>query len=331
MNDILSQLSFSRSFKRSAGAGNFKDLSVSGHNFVELEKVNENASYSGSAGKYAQGRPGFDMTRFNAAVASITHDIEAGREILARLRDLHEESKIAVKPADMHALRSQMNGKLTVVSVYAKKVKDGVEALNADNEANRKYAGCGARSATDRSRTAVTYALGKKLRDLMSEFQVLQSRMAAEHKQEVERRVYTVTGQQPDAADVERIIETGQSDVLLKMAVERGRGAGGALQMDDILADIQERHTVARALETSVRDLAAMFLDMATLVEAQGELLNVVEDQIGDAYVDVEKGNLNLKRAKAHQSSTRRWMCICSILLLLIVLVLSLSVYVAVK
>ena len=41
----------------------------------------------------------------------------------------------------------------------------------------------------------------------------------------VERRVYTVTGQQPAQEDVERLIETGESETIFQTAImEQGRG-----------------------------------------------------------------------------------------------------------
>ena len=41
----------------------------------------------------------------------------------------------------------------------------------------------------------------------------------------MERRVYTVTGQQPAQEDVERLIETGESETIFQKAIlEQGRG-----------------------------------------------------------------------------------------------------------
>ena len=43
--------------------------------------------------------------------------------------------------------------------------------------------------------------------------------------------------------------------------------------------EIQERHAAVRELERSLLDLHQVFLDMAVLVEAQGEMLDNIESQ----------------------------------------------------
>jgi len=47
----------------------------------------------------------------------------------------------------------------------------------------------------------------------------------------------------------------------------------------DTLVEIQERHAAVRELEKSLLDLHQIFLDMAVLVEAQGDMLDNIESQ----------------------------------------------------
>jgi diphthamide synthase (EF-2-diphthine--ammonia ligase) len=56
------------------------------------------------------------------------------------------------------------------------------------------------------------------------------------------------------------------------------------LQVLDTLAEIQERHEAVKELERSLLDLHQIFLDMAVLVEAQGEMLDNIEAQVGMVY-----------------------------------------------
>ncbi len=50
--------------------------------------------------------------------------------------------------------------------------------------------------------------------------------------------------------------------------------------MQDTLAEIEERGEAVRELEKSLLDLHQIFLDMAVLVEAQGEMLDNIEAQV---------------------------------------------------
>lgn len=52
------------------------------------------------------------------------------------------------------------------------------------------------------------------------------------------------------------------------------------LQVLDTLAEIQERHEAVKELEKSLMELHQIFLDMAVLVEAQGEMLDNIEQQV---------------------------------------------------
>lgn len=52
------------------------------------------------------------------------------------------------------------------------------------------------------------------------------------------------------------------------------------LQVLDTLAEIQERHEAVKELEKSLMELHQIFLDMAVLVEAQGAMLDNIENQV---------------------------------------------------
>ena len=105
------------------------------------------------------------------------------------------------------------------------------------------------------------------------DFAGLRARLGAEYREAVERRVFTVTGKRPTAADVDAMIESGESETVFQRAIlEHGRGA-----VADTLADIRERHEAVRQLEGSLLDLHQVFLDMAVLVDAQGEMLDSIE------------------------------------------------------
>ena len=70
-------------------------------------------------------------------------------------------------------------------------------------------------------------------------------------------------------------------------------------QVLDTLAEIQERHEAVKELERSLLDLHQIFLDMAVLVEAQGEMLDNIEAQV---HVSWFWGN-HRQRSKKDKSS----------------------------
>jgi len=89
--------------------------------------------------------------------------------------------------------------------------------------------------------------------------------MAAEYKETVARRYYTVTGEEAEDGTVEALISSGAGETLLQEAIQQGQAGRG--QVLDAVAEIQERHDAVREMERSLRELHQVFLDMAALVE----------------------------------------------------------------
>ena len=153
-----------------------------------------------------------------------------------------------------------------------------------------------------------------KLKQQMAEFQDLRAKLSSEYKEVVERRYFAVTGSAADDATLDHLIETGESETIFQKAImEQGRG-----QILDTVAEIQERHDAVRELERKLMELHQIFLDMSVLVEAQGEMLDNIEAQVGKSVEYVQKGNVALVSARAYQKSSRKYMC-CSLICLLII------------
>eukprot|EP00475_Leptophrys_vorax_P020605 TRINITY_DN28223_c0_g3_i1.p2 TRINITY_DN28223_c0_g3~~TRINITY_DN28223_c0_g3_i1.p2 ORF type:complete len:244 (-),score=15.77 TRINITY_DN28223_c0_g3_i1:609-1295(-) len=219
-----------------------------------------------------------------------------------------------------------MDGDVSTISRLGKAIRHKIDALQRDNEANRKYPRCGAGSATDRHRTTVTATLGKKLKDMMGEFMELRTRMGDDHRTTVERRVFIVTGEKVSDADVDRILETGQSEAILQAAVSaQGQGQSAAAVRDAVL-EIEERHSAVMDITRQLQELQQMFLDMATMVEAQGEMLDSIETHVGAAVEQVSSGAKQLAVAEETQRNTRKWYIIGGVVVAVILLIILIPV-----
>ncbi|KAF2288174.1 hypothetical protein P3X46_008203 [Hevea brasiliensis] len=262
------------------------------------------------------------LENFFKKVQEIEKQNEKLDKLLKKLQDAHEESKAVTKAPAMKAIKQRMEKDVDEVGKIARSVKSKIEELDKENLANRQKPGCGKGTGVDRSRTSTTMALKKKLKDKMAEFQNLRENIHQEYREVVERRVFTVTGTRADEETIDRLIETGDSEQIFQKAIhEQGRG-----QIMDTLAEIQERHDAVRDLERKLLDLQQVFLDMAVLVDAQGEMLDNIESQVSSAVDHVQSGNTALQRAKKLQKNSRKWMCIAIIILLIIVAIIVVAV-----
>lgn len=261
------------------------------------------------------------MEGFFEKVQAIEKQIEKITALLRQLQTANEESKSVTKAASMKAIKQRMEKDIDEVGKIARIAKSKVEELDRDNLNNRQKPGCGKGSGVDRSRSSTTVALKKKLKDRMSDFQVLRETMQKEYKEVVQRRVYTVTGNHADEKTVDDLIETGQSEQIFQTAIQ-GRG-----QVMDTLAEIQERHDTVKELERRLLELQQIFVDMAVLIDAQGDMLDNIENQVTSAVDHVQTGNVALQKAKSLQKNSRKWMCIAIVILLVIVAIIILSVH----
>ncbi|XXG73996.1 hypothetical protein AAC387_Pa07g2830 [Persea americana] len=242
---------------------------------------------------------------FFRQVKVVENQNEKLSKLLKKLQDANEESKNVTNAAAMKAIKQRMEKDIDEVGKVAHLAKSKLDELDRDNLTSRKKPGCGKGSSVDRSRMATTVSLKKKLKEKMSEFQALRATIQEEYGEAIETRVFTVTGTRPDEQTLEWLIENGNSEQIFQRAVqEQGRG-----QVVDTLAEIQERHDTVRDLEKKLFELQQIFLDMAVLVEAQGDILDNIESQVSNAVDHVQSGTTALHRARNMQKSYRK--CVC--------------------
>lgn len=254
------------------------------------------------------------MDTFNKQIQEIEKQVDKLSGLLKSLKDANEESKSVTKASAMKAIRKRMEKDIDEVGKIARNVKAKIEAINNENLANRQKSGCGKGTSVDRSRTNMTNVLTKRFRDVMIEFQTLRQRIDNEYREVVERRVITVTGTRPDEETINNLIETGNSEQIFQNAIQ-GTGRGQVLST---VEEIHERHDAVKEIERKLLDLHQIYLDMAVLVEAQGDLLDNIESQVTNTVDHVQSGTTALQTAKKLQRGSRKCMCIATIIILII-------------
>ncbi|XP_060209541.1 syntaxin-124-like [Lycium barbarum] len=297
MNDL-----FSNSFKK------YQDLKKQ----VQLDDLE-----GGQVGQ--SGNESIDLAKFFEDVENVKEDMNNVEKLYKKLQESNEESKLVHNAKTVKEIRSRMDSDVSQVLKRVKMIKGKLEALERSNAAHRKIPGCGPGSSADRTRTSVVSGLGKKLKVLMDDFQALRARMNDEYKETVARRYFTVTGEKANDELIENLISSGESESFLHKAIqEQGRG-----QIMDTISEIQERHDAVKEIEKNLIELHQIFLDMAALVEAQGQQLNDIESHVAHASSFVRRGTEQLTEAREIQKSSRKCTCIAIFLIILLVILLT--------
>eukprot|EP00756_Hemistasia_phaeocysticola_P005131 Hpha_TRINITY_DN13188_c0_g1::TRINITY_DN13188_c0_g1_i1::g.113345::m.113345 len=102
-----------------------------------------------------------------------------------------------------------------------------------------------------------------------------------------------------------------------------------SLEIDRQIAHERQKETLK--MEQDVLDLKECFDECQRLVVSQGDGLDKVEDHVGSARQNVEKGTGQLEAANRHAKSSRKWMLCACILVIVIGAILAIVISVTKK
>ncbi|CDP02003.1 unnamed protein product [Coffea canephora] len=149
-------------------------------------------------------------------------------------------------------------------------------------------------TAVDRIRMATTNGLRVKLRDIMCEFQDLRDTILSDYKDSLRRRYYNATGEVPSEEVIEKMV-SGNG----KIEIFEGK--------TELNLENKERHEAVMDIQRSLNKLHQVFLDMAVLVEAQGEQVDDIEHNVAVAGSFVSGGTNSLFYAKQMKKKGNKW------------------------
>uniref|UniRef100_A0A8D0G4H9 Syntaxin-1A n=1 Tax=Sphenodon punctatus TaxID=8508 RepID=A0A8D0G4H9_SPHPU len=168
------------------------------------------------------------------------------------------------------------------------------------------------RSSADlRIRKTQHSTFSRKFVEVMSEYNATQSDYRERCKGRIQRQL-EITGRTTTSEELEDMLESGNPAIF----------SSGIIMDSNItkqaLSEIETRHSEIIKLENSIRELHDMFMDMAMLVESQGEMIDRIEYNVEHAVDYVERAVSDTKKAVKYQSKARRkkiMIIICCVIL----------------
>jgi syntaxin 1A/syntaxin 1B/2/3 len=213
---------------------------------------------------------------------------------------------------------------------YSQQLDSVIEDTNAVINVSKKMLDVMAESNKKEEKNGVTTMtrlrdnqhrqLSKDFIDCIRRFQTVQTAYKDKFKDRIRREVAIVN---PDASpdEIEAIVESGADQVFADNVMSQKHAeASHAYQL------IQEQHRDILRIEDSLMELHSMFVDMAALVDMQGEVLNNIEKNVSKALDYTEKGVEELKKASKYQKAARKKMCIIIIIVLVIAIIIAVPI-----
>jgi syntaxin 1A len=228
-------------------------------------------------------------------------EVEEIRENIDKIQANVEEVKrkhsaILSAPQTDEKMKQDLDDMMADVKKTANKVRAKLKVIEQTIEADENV---NKASADLRIRKTQHSTLSRKFVEVMTEYNRTQTDYRERCKNRIQRQL-EITGRTTTNEELEDMLEQGNSAVFTQGIIM------DTAQAKQTLADIEARHADIIKLETSIKELHDMFMDMAMLVESQGEMIDRIEYHVEHAVDYVQTATQDTKKALKYQSKARR-------------------------
>jgi t-SNARE complex subunit (syntaxin) len=183
---------------------------------------------------------------------------------------------------------------------------------------NQQYDAKGSTATETRIRANMHSTLTQKFLELVQEYQEVQTSYKNKYQEKIERQ-YKIAKPDATQSEIEDAIESGDSSKVFATQI---LDSHLHQQAKNALAYIEARHADIKKIEVSIKQLHELFVDMAILVDAQGEMLNQIEYNVSQSVDYIKKGNEQLVGAIKQQKKSRKKMYILICIMVVIIIVI---------
>uniref|UniRef100_A0A667I8N6 Syntaxin-3 n=1 Tax=Lynx canadensis TaxID=61383 RepID=A0A667I8N6_LYNCA len=155
------------------------------------------------------------------------------------------------------------------------------------------------RSSADlRIRKSQHSVLSRKFVEVMTKYNEAQVDFRERSKGRIQRQL-EITGKKTTDEELEEMLESGNPAIFTSGIID-------SQISKQALSEIEGRHKDIVRLESSIKELHDMFVDIAMLVENQGAMIDRIENNMDQSVGFVERAVADTKKAVKYQSEARR-------------------------
>ncbi|XP_039268061.1 syntaxin-1A-like isoform X2 [Styela clava] len=255
------------------------------------------------------------MEEFFGQVEEIRGYIDTISEKVQEVKRKH--SDILSAPQADDKTKEELEELMAEIKRNANKVRGKLKFIeqNIEEGSNSNTAS----SADLRIKKTQHSTLSRKFIEVMTDYNTTQNDYRERCKARIQRQL-EITGKQVSDNELENMLENSKDG---SPAIFTGGIIIDTQQTKQALNDIEARHNDIIKLENSIKELHDMFMDMAMLVEQQGEMIDRIEYNVEHSVDYVERAVSDTKKAVKYQSRARRkkicMMVCCAVLLIVII------------
>ncbi|PAV91486.1 hypothetical protein WR25_14190 [Diploscapter pachys] len=234
------------------------------------------------------------MEEFFEQVEEIRGSVDLIASNVEEVKKKH--SAILSNPVNDPKTKEELDELMASIKRTANKVRGKLKLIENAIEHDESS---GSANADLRIRKTQHSTLSRRFVEVMTDYNKTQTDYRERCKGRIQRQL-DIAGKQVGDEDLEEMIESGNPGVFTQGIITDTQ------QAKQTLADIEARHNDIMKLESSIRELHDMFMDMAMLVESQGEMVDRIEYNVEHAKEFVDRAVADTKKAVQYQSKARR-------------------------
>ncbi|KAM4702732.1 syntaxin-3 isoform 3-T4 [Rhinophrynus dorsalis] len=248
------------------------------------------------------------MDDFFSQIEDIRQNIEKIAECVNETKRLH--SVILSAPLPEQKTKDELENLTLEIKKAANNVRSRLKGMEQSIEQDDMQS-----SADLRIRKSQHSVLSRKFVDVMTKYNEAQVDFRERSKGRIQRQL-EITGKSTTDDELEEMLESGNPNIFTSGIINDSQISRQAL------SEIESRHRDIVRLESSLKELHDMFMDIAMLVENQGALIDRIENNMDESVGFVERAVADTKKAVKYQSEARRkkiMILICCVILAIII------------
>ena len=231
-------------------------------------------------------------------VKKVTFQIRELKKTFVVTATIEEESSLKVKLRDFVNFN---NNELNKVRKFSETLNEEIASANELDDADYRI------------KTTMQATLMKQFQEAVADSEKAQSEFNDYAHEKISGQIRMID-ENIDDDSIEKIIE----DPTLAKALVESQLIGGHGDIIRMVNRIEDRLEDIKMLEQNIIIMHRMFLDLAVLVESQGDILNSIEDHVDKAKDYVIQGTQAIENAQ-EQLKSARWKKCCLLMIVLVI------------
>ncbi|POS85301.1 hypothetical protein EPUL_002790 [Erysiphe pulchra] len=235
------------------------------------------------------------------------------RTLTSNIQEISALHKRALSSPDSSS-SGQLEDLVTGTQLKNAQIRDQIKFLEGDAAKTQD----GSKSVKSKQTNQLKSEFGKVLNTYRQEELTYQSR----YREQIARQ-YRIVNPDASEAEVEEATNLDWRSEGVFQTVLKGNRSGHATT---VLGAVRARHNELQRIEATLTDLAALFADMAQIVETQDPIIENTEQNAMQTTDHVEKANIQIDEAKKSAARARKLKWYCLLVGVLIVLAIALGI-----